>query len=427
MLNDESRITTVSEHVEVLRVPAFRWLWAANGLRDSAAEVADFALPITAVVLLGAGPLAMSLVFVAARSGYLLLGLPAGVWVDRWPKRAVLLGADLVFVAAFASVPVTYLLGDLSITQLVVVAFTGSVASVLFDVAHTSVLPYLLPKRAIADANARLQTSENTVRAVSPGVAGFLTQTVAAPTLYLLTALCHVCSMALVSRIHPHERPVTALAERSFRREIVAGAQMLFGHPLLRLFLIQAALINAGAGIMLSQLPLFLLRDIGIQPWGFGLLSTLGALAGLVASLIAPRLRRRFGEIRMTLVFSALAPLAVLSAPLAGLFRPMAIPLAALAEILIGFVIVGRSIAAGGIRARVTPNEYLGRVSSANSVVTQGATPFGALLGGVVASAWGLPAALWLGVLVMVGPLVALLGSPVARHRTLPTTWEVPG
>jgi len=416
-----------SEHVDVLRVPAFRWLWAANGFRDSAAEVAAFALPITAVVLLGAGPLAMSVVFVAARSGYLLLGLPAGVWVDRWSKRTVLICADLVFVAAFASVPVTYLLGDLSVTQLVAVAFAGSVASVFFDVAHTSVLPYLLPKPAIADANARLQTSENTIQAVSPGIAGFLTQAIAAPVLYLFTALCHLCSIALISRIHPDDRAVAPPAGRSFRREIVAGVRMLLGHPLLRLFLTQAALINLGAGIMLSQLPLFLLRDIGIPPWGFGLLSTLGALAGVVASLAAPKLRRRFGEVRMTLVFSALAPLAVLAAPLAGLFRPVAIPLVALAEILIGFVIVGRSVAAAGIRARVTPNEYLGRVSAANSVVTQGATPLGALLGGGVASVWALPAALWLGVLVMVGPLVALLASPLAKHRTLPTEWEVRG
>lgn len=413
------------EDVEVLRVPAFRWLWAANGFRYSAAQVAGFALPVTAVLLLGAGPLAMSLVFVAARSGYLLLGLPAGVWVDRWPKRRVLISADLAYVVAFGSVPAAYLLGVLSVAQLVVVAFVVSVASVFFDVAHTSVLPYLLPKRAIADANARLQTSENTIQAVSPGVAGALTQTVAAPLLYTFAALGHLCSVLLVSRIHPQDKSPAPPAQRSFRREIVAGIRMLFGHPLLRVFLTQAALINLGAGIMLSQFPLYLLRDIGIPPWGFGLLSTAGAIAGVVASLVAPRLRRRFGEVRMTLVFSALAPVAVLAAPLAGILRPAAIPLAGLAEVLIGFVIVGRSVAAAGIRARVTPNEFLGRVSAANSVVTQGATPLGALLGGLVASAWTLPAALWLGVLVMTGPLVVLLTSPLAGHRTLPAEWEV--
>jgi len=415
------------EKLDVMRVSAFRWLWAANGFRDSASEVAAFALPITAAVLLNAGPLMMSLIFAASRTGYLILGLPAGVWVDWLPKRTVMICADLAFAAAYGSIPPAYLLGVLSTAQLVVVALVVSVASVFFEVAHTSVLPYILPKRAIADANARLQTSESAIQAVSPGIAGALTQAVAAPLFYLFAMLCHLCSVLLVSRIHPTDQATAPPQVRSFRSELAAGVRMLFKHELLRLFLIQATLINLGAGIMLSQFPLFLLRDIGVHPWGFGLLSMIGALAGLLASLVAPRLRRQFGEVRMTLIFSALAPVAVLAAPLAGLLQPLAIPFAALAEVLMGFVIVGRSVAAAGIRARVTPNGYLGRVSAANSVVTQSATLLGALISGVVASIWTLPAALWLGVLVMTGAAVVLFVSPLAMHRRLPKEWEVQG
>jgi polar amino acid transport system substrate-binding protein len=154
----------------------------------------------------------------------------------------------------------------------------------------------MLPKRAISDANARLQT-------------------------------------------------------RNFRREIVDGLRLLFGHPLLRLFLSQAALVNVGAGIFLSMLPLFLLDRIGVASWVFGLLSSLGAVSGVAASLVCPALRRRFGEIRMTVLFSALAPVAVLPAPLAAVFPSAAVPLVGSAEVLIAFVIVGRSVAAAGLRA----------------------------------------------------------------------------
>jgi predicted MFS family arabinose efflux permease len=410
---------------DILRNQQFRRLWVANGIRDSAAEVAGFALPITALVVLHARPLTMSLIFACSRLGYLLIGLPAGVWIDRWSKRTVLILADLGYALAFASIPVGYLLGVLTVLQLIAVSLMVSVAGVFFDVAHTSVLPLLLPARRVTDASARLQVSENAIQAVSPSVAGVLTQTVAAPLLYCFTAVCHVTSAVLLRGIRPDPRPTAAASGRRFRREIAEGIRMLLHQPLLRLLLGQAALNNVGAGILLSMMPVFLLREIGVSPVVFGVLATLGAVSGVLASLIAPAIRRRIGEIRMTMVFSALTPVAVLAAPMAAVLRPIAVPLAATAEILIGFVIVGRAVAAAGLRARVTPAEYMGRVTAANSVVTQGATPLGALIGGAVADSFSATTALWVGVAEMSVPIVLLLTSPLRRHRTLPTEWEV--
>ncbi|MFE3886281.1 MFS transporter [Streptomyces lydicus] len=419
--------STADETVEVLKVPDFRLLWAANGFRYAASEVAGFALPLTALLLLHAPPLMMSLIFVCSRAGFLVMGLPAGVWIDRWRKKPVLIWADVVYAVAFGSVPAAYFLHLLTVAQLLVVALLVSLAGVFFDVAHSSVLPYVLPRRRVADGNARLQTSETTLQAVSPSVAGALTQSVAAPVLYCFAAVCHLTSVVLLRRIRPDGDIARGKGEpgRTFRHEIADGIGILFRQPLLRLLLGQAALNNIGAGIILAMLPVFLLKEIGVAPWQFGLLSTLGALAGLAASLVAPRLRRRFGEIRMTLVFSALAPVAVLAAPLAGVFREIAVPLIALAEILIGFAIVGRSVSTAGLRARVTPNAYMGRVTAAYSVVVQGATPLGALAGGLIANQWSTGTALWAGGLAMGVPLVLLLLSPLRRYRTLPAEWEV--
>ncbi|GAA0333441.1 MFS transporter [Streptomyces blastmyceticus] len=417
----------VGDGVEVLKVPDFRRLWAANGFRYAASEVAGFALPVTALILLHAPPLVMSLIFVCSRVGFLVMGLPAGVWIDRWRKKPVLIWADVAYAVAFGSVPVAYFLDVLTVAQLTLVALVVSLAGVFFDVAHSSVLPYVLPRRRVADGNARLQTSETTIQAISPSVAGVLAQSIAAPVLYCFVAVCHLTSVLLLRRIHPNGDIARGKAEsgRKFRREISDGIAILFKQPLLRLLLNQAALNNIGAGIILAMLPVFLLKEIGIAPWMFGLLSTLGALAGLAASLLAPKLRRRFGEIRMTLLFSALAPFAVLAAPLAGVFRSAAVPLIALAEILIGIAIVGRSVSTAGLRARVTPNEYMGRVTAAYSVVVQGATPLGALAGGLIANQWSTGTALWVGGLAMGVPLILLLLSPLRRYRTLPAEWEV--
>lgn len=413
--------------VEVLRVPDFRRLWAANAFRYAAAEVAGFALPITALLLLHAQPLVMSLIFVCSRVGFLTVGLPAGVWIDRWRKKPVLIWADVVYILAFGSIPVAYLFGLLSVAQLIVVALGVSLAGVFFDVAHSSVLPYILPRRRVADGNARLQTSETAVQAVSPSVAGALTQSVAAPVLYCFAAFCHLMSVLLLRPVRPDGDITRADATpgRRFRHEITGGVRVLIKQPLLRLLLHQAALNNIGAGIILAMLPVFLLKEIGVAPWTYGLLSTLNALAGFATSLLAPRLRRRFGEIRMTLVFSALAPFAVMTAPLAGVLRDAAVPLVALAEVLIGVAIVGRSVSTAGLRARVTPDAYMGRVTAAYSVVVQGATPLGALAGGVIADRWSTDAALWVGAAAMAVPLVLLLLSPMRSHRQLPAEWEV--
>ncbi|MFJ6785784.1 MULTISPECIES: MFS transporter [Streptomyces] len=413
--------------VEVLKVPDFRRLWVANGFRYAAAEVASFALPVTALLLLDASPLAMSLIFVCSRIGFLVMGLPAGVWIDRWRKKPVMIWADVVYMLAFGSVPIAYFLGVLSIAQLVAVAIAVSLAGVFFDVAHNSVLPFVLPRRRVSDGNARLQSSETAIQAVSPSVAGVVTQGVAAPFLYCFAALSHLTSLLVLRRIHSQDDIARGAdgSERRFRREVAEGIRVLFKQPLLRLLLNQAALNNIGAGIILSMLPVFLLKEIGVTTWLYGLLSTLGALAGFATSLLAPKLRRRFGEIRMTLVFSALTPFAVLAAPLAGVFRQAAVPLIALAQVLIGVAIVGRAVSTAGLRARVTPDKYMGRVTAAYSVVIQGATPLGALIGGAVASHWSTGAALWAGALAMAIPLVLLLLSPLRGCRTLPSEWEV--
>ncbi|WP_280236339.1 MFS transporter [Nocardia cyriacigeorgica] len=420
-------MTATAEEIstEVLRVPDFRRLWMANGLRGTAGEIAGFALPVTAVTMLGASPLQMGFIAMCGKAGYLLVGLPAGVWIDRWPKRSVLLTAEVGYTVALASIPLAYFMGVLTIVHFMVVALVLSVAGVFFSIAHTSVLPLLLPKKRVADAKARLETADNTISTVSPAIAGAVSHSVAAPVLYGAAATFQFFSATLIRRMKPSEPVRLAKPERHFRKEVADGVRIVVGQPLLRLLLGQTALNNLGAGIIMSATAYFLLKTLGIEPWLFGVLSSLAAVSGLAASLVCPALRRRIGEIRMTMVFSGLAPLAMVTIPLAGVFRGQAVVLVAVSQVLLGVVLVGRSVAAAGLRARVTPNRYLSRVTAASGVVTQGATPFGALLGGLIAGVWSAQVTLWVGVAVMTTPIILLLTSPLRTHRTLPPEWEV--
>jgi MFS family permease len=405
----------------------FRYLWLANSVRGMAAQVAEFALPITALELLHASTFAISAIFIASRIGFLLVGLPSGVWVDRWRKNRVLILSDAVCTAAFATVPVAYAFGVLSVVQLAAVAVVVSIAGVFFTTAHSSVLPYLMDKRDIADANARLQATDNTIQAIAPSISGAVVQVVAAPLLYGFATVCQLASVLALRRVRTRE-PVRQRSpgQHRFLRELKEGTAFLMRQPLLRLMLVQAALVNLGAGIMLSLLPILVIRQLGLPTWYYGLISSFSAVTGVTAALLCPRLRRKFGEIRMTLIFTALAPVAAAATPVAGLLhvRDLSAALVGLSALLIGFVIVGRAVSTAGLRARTTPNEYLGRVSAANNTITQGATPLGALLVGVVASCLSVDAALFLAVLAMALPLFAMLASPLRAMRTLPPEWE---
>lgn len=415
-----------SKAVEPLRTPDFRRLWAANGFRSLAGDVSAFALPVTAALLLGASPLSLGLIAASGNIGYLLLGLPAGVWVDRWDKRTVLVLADLVYFISLLSIPVAYLAGSLGVAHLVVVAAAIGVADVFFSVAHSSILPYLLPKESVADANARLQTTDSSIGAVAPGLAGLLAQSVAAPLLYAIGAGLHLMSMGFLRRIGNSEtREVKDVSRRNFLEELKEGVQAIFESALLRLFLMQTTLSNFAIGMLIATANFFILRDIGMAPWLFGLLSSIQAAAAIIASIVCRGLRVRFGEIRMTLVFSWIAPVGVALLALAGVFRSIA-PFLVIGWGVVGaFSLVGRSISVAGIRARITRRSLLGRVSAANSTVSMGMVLLGSLTGGVVATTTSTEVVLWIALVVISIPGILILVSPLRSVRRLPKEWEV--
>ncbi|HEX5540809.1 MAG TPA: MFS transporter [Micromonospora sp.] len=160
-----------------------------------------FALPITATLLLQASPLAMGAIAAAGNLSYAVLGLPAGVWIDRWNKRTVLIVADAVLAFSLASIAIAYALDVLTVVQLIVVSGALGVAGMFFNIAHMSILPFILAKRAVADGNARLQTTNHAIGSVAPSLAGALAQAIAAPFLYGICAVLHVFSAAFLRRI----------------------------------------------------------------------------------------------------------------------------------------------------------------------------------------------------------------------------------
>lgn len=408
----------------VHRVRDFRCLWFSNVSQEVGRQLGVLALSVTAVVVLEAAAWQVGLITALGTSAYLVIGLPAGVWVDRWRKRPVLVTADLLRAAATVSVPVAYLADRLTIEHLMLVAAVLSFTSVFSDTAQTAFVPTIVGTAHVSEATARLQSTDTTMQVVGPALAAALLTAVAAPLLYLVTAVTGVLSAGAAWSIRASEPRQKGVQHAPFRRSIGNGFSFIRRHPALRVFMVTNALINTGAGVFATLIVLVALDDFGLTASSYALAGSVGATGGILGSLIAMPIRNRLGAIRTMLFCYWLLPLAGLILPLGYVLPAPGAVFVAATFFSFGLVVVVSAISAAGLRAEVTPPDMMGRVSSANRFVTLGAMPVGALLAGLLAGP--LP----YGVVLLLSPgLIAVaatifLVSPLRAHRDLPEEWK---
>jgi predicted MFS family arabinose efflux permease len=399
----------------------FRRLWTANAVGGLGQEFSALALSVTAVLVLHASTVQVGIISALAFSGHLFIGIPVGVWVDNWQKKRILVAAELIRFVAVLSIPLAFAAGVLSVGQLMLVAAITGLAGVFFDTAHTSILPVLVTRAAVSEASARLQTSDTTVHVLGPGLAGQALRVVAAPVLYLLTAGAHLVSALLLAWM-PVTEPAIRKEERDpFGRALRAGLSFVLRHPVLRTFMLTNASINFAAGISTAILPVFVLRDLGMSPQTYGVVISVGSVGGILGSLIGLRVKEWLGEIRTVVAANLVLPFAFVLLPLARVLPvPHVLPVG-LSEFLFGLVIVVGVVSSTGVRAKITPQRLMGRVSASSRFVTLGAVALGAVIGGLLATTFGNTPGLYLAVAISVLGAGISVGSRLRRMRDLPT------
>src|SRR3954447_11951556 len=170
-----SRRSTLWKHGDFLK------LWAGQSVSRLGSQVSLLALPLIAITVLHATTFEVGLLSAAEFAPFLLVGLPAGVLVDRLAKRPVLIAADIGRLVAIGSVPVGYELGAPTVGQLYAVAFVSGVLTVFFDVAYQSYLPVLVLRDELVEGNAKLTISDSAATVAGPSIAGALIDLVGAP------------------------------------------------------------------------------------------------------------------------------------------------------------------------------------------------------------------------------------------------------
>jgi predicted MFS family arabinose efflux permease len=397
----------------------FRRLWIGQATSKLGSSVTSVALPLVAVATLHASTFQVALLSAAAWLPWLLIGLPIGAWVDRLPRRPVMLACDLAALLLFLSVPVAAWLGRLTFGHLLAVALGAGTASVFFQTAYQVFLPSLLDRAEVAEGNAKLQATEAAAYVGGPGLAGLITEVAGAVSALLVDAASFLVSALSLLSIRSREtRSQRERPTSTIRQEIGEGIRFVARDPYLRVLTVFGAVSNIGLIGYQAILVVFLIREVGVSPGVVGGLTAAASLGGLLGASSATALARRFGSAR-SLVAAELA-----AAPF-GLLIPMTGPGVGLAFMVAGGLVISAGVAVGNVikgsfRQTYTPHALLGRVVVSMQMVNYGTIPLGALLGGALGTVLGVRSAMWILMIGLALTGLILLVGPLARHRDLP-------
>ncbi|MGI8553664.1 MAG: MFS transporter [Dehalococcoidia bacterium] len=395
----------------------FNKLLAGQTISLFGSQVTFLALPLTAVLTLKANAAQMGLLGAAQYLPFLLVGLFAGVWVDRRRRRPILMWADLGRALLLGSIPLVALLGRLQMAQLYLIGFLTGILTIVFDVTHQSFLPALVGREELIAGNSRLQASASIAQIGGPGLAGIVVQIFTAPLAIFVDALSFLVSVLFLSLIRTPEPPVAPRAAgRSIWAEIGEGMRVVVGNPLLRAIAGCTATSNLFSFMMQAVLILYVTRELGMSPALIGIIFGVGSVGALLGSLLAGHVARRFGLGRAIIGGIALALFANLLIPLAAKPLNFAVPLLIAVELVGGIGSAVYNINQVSLRQSITPDRLLGRMNASMRFIVWGTIPAGSLIGGFLGKAIGLRPTITVAV---IGDLLAILWVPLSPVRTL--------
>ncbi|MBF6044574.1 MFS transporter [Streptomyces sp. NRRL B-1677] len=409
----------------ILRNGDFRLLLTGAAVSQIGAQVTVVALPLVAVVVLDASPLEAGLLTAAETAAFLLVGLPAGAWLDRMRRLPVLIRADVVRAAAMATLPLAAWAGALTMAQLYAVALVTGVATVFFDIAHQSYLPSLLPREQLVPGNGALETARSSAQVAGPGLGGALVQLLGAPFALLADALGYLLSAVFLRGIRAREPEPAPAPGVPLRAQVAEGLAFVFRHPVLRMIACATALANFFTAMLMAVQTVFLVRVLELPPGVMGLMMSAAAVGGLAGALCAGTLARAVGQARVIWLSTVVTGPFALLWPLSG--RGASAAWFALASAVVFFGAVVYNVAQVSFRQLLCPDELLGRMNATLRFTMWGTMPLGALAGGAVAEAAGARTAVWVcaaGILLVPVPLLA---SPLRGLRDLPAAQAATG
>lgn len=440
----------------LFRHPNYARLWTAATVSLFGTQVSQIAIPFFAAFILNASPGQVGLLVTIEFLPFLLFTLPAGVWVDRFPKKRILVIGDLGRAAMLVSIPVAFAFNALTIWQLYVVGFVNGLMTVFFDVADQSYLPTILERDELVEGNAKLQISQSSAQILGQPFGGGIVSLLSAPVAVLIDAVSYVISAGLIlsirervrgvaEQIRPSDRGTSLAATEAdevapspaaaasmavegrtsaepgggMRQQIMDGLRFILRHEYLGNIAATTASSNLFGNIAFAIFPVYVYRVLELSPAAVGTIGGIGGAGVLLGALLANRVQMRLGVGRTIILTAAsVGPI--------GLLVPLSTPET-------GFVLIATALFLGGVlnviynvsqvslRQAITPEHFLGRMNATMRFLVWGTIPIGSLIGAGLSEVIGVRPTIWVGALLSFLPVLPVFFSPVRRIRTIPT------
>ncbi|MET9619196.1 MFS transporter [Streptomyces sp. NPDC006464] len=402
---------------ELLRERSFRRYWAGQTVSLVGDQISLIAIPLAAVLVLGADAAEMGWLKTAELLPALLLNMPLGAWSDRQARRRrAMIAADLGRAVLLLTLPAAYLLDGLTLGQLYLVAFGVGALTVLFEVCNTTLFVALVPTGRYVQANSLVNGSRSMAWLAGPGVGGVLVQVLTAPFALLADALTYLVSAGYLCRIDPVEPPPSPVAKGHFTE----GLRWVVRNASMRALFAASGTIQFFNYMFHTLFVLYATTELGLSPGVLGAVLGAGAVGGLIGAACSGAVVRRFGIGRSIVAGFLGFTLPLLLIPLAEGPTLLVVLLLFVAEFLSCAAVMVVDIAAGSFQMALIPDAVRARVMGAYRTLNHGFRPLGALVGGLLGTALGLRPTLWIATAGAVLSVFWLLPSPLPRVRELP-------
>ena len=405
------------------RNQAFVRLWAAASISIFGSLITRIALPLVAILTLGAGPIEVAVLRGVDLGAMFLVGLVAGAWVDRLRRRPVLIWADLGRAVLLGSIPVAFVLGGLGFPQLLIVAGSAAILTVFFDTADNAYLPSIVERERLVEANGALSASGSVAEVAGFGLSGILVAALSGPITILIDAVTYVVSAILLLSIRSREAPPPNPEDREpVLDEVRSGLRRVRHDPVL-LALAEAQMVTAAVwGVYGTIWFLFFIEELRLGVATIGVVAAVGGVASFIGAVMAQRSTRRFGVGTVAIWAMLVTALGNILVPLA----PAGWPLVALACLVAAQLIADSAqtmfdIVDISVRQSRVADRELGRVGATVSVMSVAVQLAATIGAGVLAEVIGLRPTIMIAALgALAGPVI-LYRSPVRLLRDLPT------
>jgi MFS family permease len=385
-------------------------LWTGQTISEFGSQISALAVPILAAVSLDATPFEFAVLGLLNFLPFILFALPAGVWVDRLRRRSILIVGDASRAALLALIPILWALDALQMWHLLVLQFLIGIFTVFFDVAYQSYLPALIDREHLIDGNSKLQLTVSVSQVAGPPLSGALIAAISAANAIIFDCVSYVLSTIFMFRIRHRESPPQhdeTNPRPKMWPQVKEGLDWVVRHPWLRSIAACTGTSNFFWTLAQSIVVLYMLRTLHLSKLELGLVFGVGSAGSIAAGLLTSRLNQRIGVGPTIVSTVAIGCVAAFAYPLAPESFPLPVLIAGGAAW--GFGGVAYNITQVSLRQAITPERLQGRMNAAMRWIVWGTIPLGGLLGGAIATWFGMKTALWVGA---IGQTLAIL--PVA-------------